>query len=339
MANSKSTLILRPNHRPSGRVGEIARKDLEVDGDQCVAESSPSSAGAEPLPRGTFDGAQSNGDEGDVRMAEIEEILGHAAMHLLDKCTLVAEWVRYAEAKLSVFGQIVPKPKGGRPEGGVARAGREPPVPGKSDEARRKFVERALKIDGIWPEVKVAARAAGLDDTQSALLAIASEHSQAAQLAKVQEITARKAMPRRKSSARDGNEHTASSAAQSGTTSDTNPRAQDAVDIPELAAVCNETSTVEEEAQLAADLIRDLAHARDAQRKIFGAIVRHVQRREAKGRAEDMMEQIRRDQKLCKLLADYEEQSEIIGMTDFVRELKIEPSLRWHTPDAAGLQR
>ena len=47
------------------------------------------------------------------------------------------------------------------------------------------------------PEAKVAARAAGLDDTQSTLLAIASEHSQAAQLAKVQEIATRKAMPRR----------------------------------------------------------------------------------------------------------------------------------------------
>lgn len=75
-----------------------------------------------------------------------------------------------------------------------------------------------------------------------------------------------------------------------------------------------------------ADLIRDLAHARDARRKLFAAIVRYVQRREAKGRAEDMMEQLRRDIKLCKLLADHEKQSEIIGMTDFVCELKIDPA-------------
>ena len=68
------------------------------------------------------------------------------------------------------------------------------------------------------------------------------------------------------------------------------------------------------------------------------AIVRLVQRREAKGRADDVMEQIRRDKKLCKMLVDYEEQSEIIGMMDFVRDLKIEPSLRRHTPDAAGWQ-
>ena len=71
-----------------------------------------------------------------------------------------------------------------------------------------------------------------------------------------------------------------------------------------------------------ADLIRDLAHAREARKKQFGAIVRFVQRREAKGPAGDVMEQIRRDKKLCKLLVDYEEQSEIIGMMDLVRELE-----------------
>jgi hypothetical protein len=73
-----------------------------------------------------------------------------------------------------------------------------------------------------------------------------------------------------------------------------------------------------------ADLIRDLAHGREARRKLFDAIVRHVQRREAKGPAGDMMEQIRRDEKLCKLLVVHEEQSEIIGMMDFVSDLKIE---------------
>jgi hypothetical protein len=140
-----------------------------------------------------------NGDESDARMVQIEEILGHAAMRLLEKCALVAEWVHHAEAKSSVFRHFVQKPQGGRPEGGVARAARELPIPGKSIGARRKFIERALKIDGMGPEAKVAAQAAGLDDTQSALLAIASEHSRA-QLAKVQEIATRKAMPRRTSS-------------------------------------------------------------------------------------------------------------------------------------------
>jgi hypothetical protein len=48
------------------------------------------------------------------------------------------------------------------------------------------------------------------------------------------------------------------------------------------------------------------------------------------------MEQIQRDKKLCQLLVDYEEQSEIIGMMDLVHELKIEPPLRGGAPDSAG---
>jgi len=52
------------------------------------------------------------------------------------------------------------------------------------------------------------------------------------------------------------------------------------------------------------------------------------ERREAMGPAKDMMEQIRRDNKLCKLLIDYEDKSEIIGMTEFVRDLKMKPPRR-----------
>ncbi len=78
-----------------------------------------------------------------------------------------------------------------------------------------------------------------------------------------------------------------------------------------------------------ADLVRDLAHAQEAREKRFAKIVRFVRHREAKGPAKDMMEQIGRDQKLCKLLVDYEEKSEIIGMMEFVRDLKMKsPSRR-----------
>jgi hypothetical protein len=140
-----------------------------------------------------------NGDDVDARMAKIEEILDHAAIHVIEKCALIAEWVRHAEANaVSVFGQPDHKPQGGRPEGGIARAARALPVPGKTTEARRKFVERAIDIDGIWPEVKVAVRTAGLDDIQSALLAIADEKSLEAQLVKVKQLADRKGQPRRK---------------------------------------------------------------------------------------------------------------------------------------------
>ena len=170
-----------------------------------------------------------NGDESDARMARIEEILGYTATPLLDKCELVAEWVKHAEAKLSVFGQIVPKPKGGRPEGGVARAARKLPVPGKTHDARRKFIERAIKIDGIWPDVKVTARAARLDDVQAALLAIANEKSLETQLAKTQELANRKLLPRGKKT---------TGASEPATRAETNTRASS--EIIELESLSDE---------------------------------------------------------------------------------------------------
>ena len=77
-----------------------------------------------------------------------------------------------------------------------------------------------------------------------------------------------------------------------------------------------------------ADLIRDLAHAQEARKKQFAAIVRFVQHREANGPTEDLMAQIRRDEKLCKLLVEYETKSEIIGMMEFVRDVKMKPPQR-----------
>ena len=77
-----------------------------------------------------------------------------------------------------------------------------------------------------------------------------------------------------------------------------------------------------------ADLIRDLALAQEAREKRFAAIFRFVRRREASGPAKDMMAQIRRDHQLCKLLVGYETESEIIGMMEFVRDLKMKSSRR-----------
>ena len=71
-----------------------------------------------------------------------------------------------------------------------------------------------------------------------------------------------------------------------------------------------------------ADLARDLALAQESRQKRFAAIVRFVQRREASEPAKDMMAQIRRDYRLCKMLAEYEDDSENVGMMEFVRDLK-----------------
>lgn len=154
-------------------------------------------------------------DDVDARMATIKEILAFAGMPLLERYSLVAEWVHHAEAKLSVFGQHVHKPKGGRPEGGAAKASRELCVPGQTVGARRKFVERAVKINALRDEVKEAARAAGLDNTQCALLAIAAERSLDAQIARVREIATRKAAPRRTSRPHGGGDNSGKTVATS----------------------------------------------------------------------------------------------------------------------------
>jgi hypothetical protein len=77
-----------------------------------------------------------------------------------------------------------------------------------------------------------------------------------------------------------------------------------------------------------ADLMRDLAHAQEARERQYAVLVRFVRHREAVGPAKDMMAQVRRDNQLAKLLVDYEDQSEIIGMMEFVRDLKIKPPRR-----------
>ena len=68
------------------------------------------------------------------------------------------------------------------------------------------------------------------------------------------------------------------------------------------------------------NLTLDLARAKLLQEKCFSKIVRFVrwqQKRLASGSAE----QIRRDVRLCELLVEYENQSQIVGMIDFLRDL------------------
>jgi hypothetical protein len=139
-----------------------------------------------------------NGNETDFRMAKIQEILDHTAMSQMAKCALVAEWVRHAESQSGVDRQFVAKPGGGRPESSITRAARELSVPGRTLGARRKYVERAINIDCILPEAKLAATGAGLDNIKSALLDIAAKQSREAQLEAVQEIAARRARQSRK---------------------------------------------------------------------------------------------------------------------------------------------
>lgn len=122
-----------------------------------------------------------NLDEIDRRRWEIAENLHRSELTVQERADHIAEWVRLTDEK--VLAQVEPKPKNGRPEGGVRAAAREIGVD-------RNKAQRAVKIAGIAPEAKEAAKQAGLDDNQSALLKVARERTPAAQVAKVQQIVA-----------------------------------------------------------------------------------------------------------------------------------------------------
>jgi ParB-like chromosome segregation protein Spo0J len=119
-----------------------------------------------------------------ARLWQFEENLVRVEPTVLEHSIDVARWIKAKEKEKPVLGQLDRQPRGGRPKGGVALAARMLPVAGKSDEARRKSVDRALKIAGVSADAQDAAKAAGLDDNQSALLQIAGAPTpQADQLA------------------------------------------------------------------------------------------------------------------------------------------------------------
>lgn len=138
------------------------------------------------------------GDQTDARKWEIGENLHRKELTELERDVYIAEWLDLA-AKES--GQHVRKATGGRPKGGLAEAARELPVPGKSEEAKRKTVERAMKIAAIAPEAKEAAIAAGLANNQRALLAVADEKTKDAQVEMVKKRAAHKRAKFKKSPA------------------------------------------------------------------------------------------------------------------------------------------
>jgi ParB/RepB/Spo0J family partition protein len=108
----------------------------------------------------------------------------------------VQEWsdnlARRVELMQARDGQVVQKGKNGRPRGGIAAIARALRIPGASEGSKRKAVERAIKISAIVEEAKKAAKAAGLDDNQEALLDIARESGREAQLKKVAELQAQR---------------------------------------------------------------------------------------------------------------------------------------------------
>ena len=105
-------------------------------------------------------------DDVEARLWTISENLHRTELTVLDRSEQIAEWIRLTAERVSR--QLVAKPQGGRPEGGVRAAARELDI--SEPDARR-----ATKISAIAPKAKEAMRAAKLDNNQAAALKVAAE--------------------------------------------------------------------------------------------------------------------------------------------------------------------
>jgi ParB family chromosome partitioning protein len=128
--------------------------------------------------------------EAEARLWEAMENLYRAELTALEEAEHQAECVRRI---VEISRQNVAKRNVGRPEGAIAKAARDLPMKGKTQQARRKAIERGLKIAAISSEAKVAVTKAGLDDNRSALREIAKIENAEEQLQKVQQIIKRQA--------------------------------------------------------------------------------------------------------------------------------------------------
>ena len=165
----------------------------------------------EQLGETTIPSIKMDGDEHDARIWEISENLHRAELTPLEYDEQVAEWMRLTKAD-TISGQNVQEKGRGRPKGGMSEAARKLPVKGKTQAAKRRTLERALKVDSILPEAKDAAKKAGLDKIHGKLLEVAAEKTLDAQLAKVRELTARKSKMGKKQSSLSAKQKTQLSA-------------------------------------------------------------------------------------------------------------------------------
>src|SRR5262249_50684620 len=133
------------------------------------------------------------GDEIDARLWEIAENLHRRELNVLRRSQLIKDWVEIANERA---GQVVHKPNGGRPEGGIAQAARTMPVAGKNEGGGQKNNQRSIQIDEILPEAKQAADPAGLRHNNPAPHKIPANPPAEAQAAKVAELAGRKRSPR-----------------------------------------------------------------------------------------------------------------------------------------------
>jgi hypothetical protein len=118
-------------------------------------------------------------DDTTIRLWEISENLHRVDLTVQERAEHIAEWVRLTGDKQGA--QVAP-PGGKQPHSkGIKAAVRDLGID-------RTDAQRSMKIASIAPEAKEAARAAGLDDNQAALLEVARAPA-AEQVQKVEEIT------------------------------------------------------------------------------------------------------------------------------------------------------
>lgn len=128
------------------------------------------------------------GDPQHVRLWEISENLHRADLTALEYDEHVADWVDLIEDHEAISRQNVEQRALGRPMGRISKAAHDLPVDGKTVKAKRKNIERALKVANIDVEAKKVAKKAGLDQNRTALLKIAAEKGSAAQVAKARKL-------------------------------------------------------------------------------------------------------------------------------------------------------
>src|SRR5262249_41161721 len=97
-------------------------------------------------------------DDVDAELWAVDENLQRNELNALEQADHVARRVALLQRR---NGQLVQMS-----HGTVAKAIRQAPHSGKTEGARRKEVERALKIDSMAPEAKEAAKEAGLANNQ-----------------------------------------------------------------------------------------------------------------------------------------------------------------------------
>src|SRR3984893_1448298 len=120
----------------------------------------------------------------------LENIAHSDKFTALEKAEKLADVVELTD---KLFSRQNVEKKRGRPIGIITRVLSKLPIKGKTVEARRKRVERALTIGKLPPEVKAAVKAREPGMTEKMLSKIAREKTPEAQVKKIEEIGKRKA--------------------------------------------------------------------------------------------------------------------------------------------------